>query len=254
MKKAKKIIVGNWKMNPVTSEEAVKIVSTITREIISSKNVEAVICPSFLHLPLVARYNKKKKIILGAQNIFQDQKGSFTGEVSIDMVKDAGVKYVIVGHSERRKLGETDEIVNKKVHLVLAAELIPIICIGEEKRDDEGHYLGFIKNQIQQALRRVGPSQLTSIIFAYEPIFAIGAAEAMKSNDVHGMTIFIKRTIMELYKIKAVTIPILYGGAVDPTNAHSILTIGDADGLLIGRQSLDAKSFLDILTSARDIK
>ncbi len=241
-------------MNPATEEDALKIVRGINRGIIESKNVEAVVCPSFLHLNLVQRNNKDRKFTVGVQNIFQEEKGSYTGEVSVGMVKDAGAKYVILGHSESRKLGETDEVINKKIHLALAHEITPIICIGEAKRDEEGHYLGFIKQQLQQALRRVGPSQLSSLVIAYEPIFAIGAAEAMKPGDVHGMTIFIKRTIMELFKIKMVSLPILYGGAVDPTNAHAILTNGDADGLLIGRQSLDATSFLEIINIARAIK
>jgi triosephosphate isomerase len=257
MKKPKKIIVGNWKMNPATPEEAHKIFTGIERGLLKIgkiKNVQAVICPSFLHYSLLEKYNKKAKVSLGVQNIFNEEKGSFTGEISVDMVKSMGAKYIIVGHSERRKLGETDALVNKKIHLALERKLIPIICIGEEKRDEEGHYLTFIQQQLGKTLKGVTVSQLKNIIIAYEPIFAIGATEAMNAHDVHSMTIFIKKTLFDLYRTKSLLTTVIYGGAVDPTNAQGLLTKGDADGFLIGRQSLDVKSFLEILHIASDIK
>ena len=250
MKQREKIIVGNWKMNPAKPEEAEKIFVGLTKGIGKVKGARAIICPSFIHYPLLSRLNKKKTIGLGVQNIFVQEKGSFTGEISIDMIKNMGAKYIILGHSERRKLGETDQIVNQKIQLALKAKITPIICIGEKERDHDGNYLAFIRSQLENCLHDVPKAKLNEIIIAYEPIFAIGAAEAMKSHEVHEMTIFIKKALVEIYKIKVPSTPILYGGAVDPTNAHSILTDGDADGLLVGRQSLEAKSFLEILHSA----
>ncbi len=252
--KTRKIIVGNWKMNPATPEEAEKIFKSIERNSVSSKSVEAVICPSFAHLSLVARLNKKRKITLGAQNISDKEKGSFTGEVSADMIKNLGCRYVILGHSERRKIGETDELINAKLHLALKTGLTPIICIGEEKRDEEGHYLTFIRQQIEKGLKRVIQEQLKNVVIAYEPVFAVGAAQAMNASDVHGMTIFIKKVLIEIFRTKNANVPVLYGGAVDPTNAYELLTVGDADGFLMGRQSLEAKGFLEILDLAKSKK
>ncbi len=150
---------------------------------------------------------------------------------------------VIIGHSERRKMGETDEDVNKKVLLALKAKLTPIVCIGETTRDEEGKYLGFIKEQIEKALAGVQKNSLNKIIIAYEPVWAIGASTAMEAPDIHEMTIYIKKTLIDLYKMKSVSVAILYGGAVDPANAQGILTDGEADGLLVGRQSLDSEAF-----------
>ncbi len=252
-----KIIVGNWKMNPENTKKALEIFTGIekglTKAKINPKKVKAIICPSYIHIaPLKAK--AKGKVLLGAQNVYFAEKGSYTGEVAPAMLKDLGVSYVIIGHSERRKMGETDESVNKKVLLTLASKMTPIICIGETTRDDDGAYLTVIKDQVLKALNGVAKEKLGSVIIAYEPVWAIGATVAMNAHDVHQMMIFIKKVLVDFYKTKTIgSTPVLYGGAVDPTNAHGILTEGEADGLLIGRQSLEAKSFLEIIGFASNL-
>jgi triosephosphate isomerase (TIM) len=250
MKKGKKIIVANWKMNPASGKEAEAIFKGIAATAGKLKKVETLIAPSFIHMgALVAK--KSKAVTLGVQNFYSEQKGSYTGEISIDMVKSIGAQFSIIGHSERRKLGETNEMVNKKVLLALKYKLTPIICIGENTRDEEGKYLGLIKEQLEVALRGVSRNSLGNIIVAYEPVWAIGATVAMAAPEVHEMTIFIKKSVMDIYKTKTrLEMPILYGGAVDPTNAHGILTEGEASGLLIGRVSLDPQGFGEIIRIA----
>ena len=251
--KSAKIIVGNWKMNPTSLEKAQAIFKGIEKGIKPNKKVVSIICASFVHLAPLALL-KNRKSFIGAQNVFPEIKGSFTGEISIDMLKDLKVSHIILGHSERRKLGESDELINKKVLLALTYKMTPIFCIGEAVRDEDGAFLSVLKEQLVKGLAGVTQVQLSKIIVAYEPIWAIGAATAMNAHDIHQTTIFIKKTLMEMYSMKSLPkVPVLYGGAVDPTNAPSILTEGEADGLLIGRQSLEATSFLDILRSAQSI-
>jgi triosephosphate isomerase len=254
--KNQKIIVGNWKMNPESTEEAVTIFKGIEKGLakVSSKKVKAIICPSYVHIGLLKAKSKGLAFIV-AQNTFTVSKGAYTGEVSPAMLKDLGVSHIIIGHSERRKMGETDDEINKKVLLTLKSELVPIICVGETTRDEEGNYLNLIKDQVLQALKGVAKAQLSSLIIAYEPVWAIGSTTAMNAHDVHQMMIFIKKVLVDQYKTKTIgNTPVLYGGAVDPTNAHGILTEGEADGLLIGRQSLEAQSFSEIIGFANALK
>lgn len=250
MKKGKKIIVANWKMNPVSPKEAEAVFKGIAVTSGKLKKIQTIIAPSFVHFSLLAQ-KKSKAVALGVQNIFTEAKGSYTGEISVDMVSKIGASYVIIGHSERRKMGETNEMINKKVLLALKNKLIPIICIGEDTRDEEGKYLATIREQLETALNGVSRALLPKIIIAYEPVWAIGASSAMEAGEVHEMTIYITKSLLDVYKMKTrVEIPVLYGGAVDPSNAHGILTEGEADGLLIGRVSLDPEAFSEILRIA----
>lgn len=253
MKSRNLLIVGNWKMNPTTVAKATTLFTAIDKSVSLAKNVKAVICPPFPYITALHGL-KLKKIGLGAQNISENESGAFTGEVSAEMVRSSGAQYVILGHSEARARGETDELVNTKIKIALEKELKPIVCIGEKQRDEEGVYLSEIKYQIEKALSGITKSSLSSVIFAYEPIFAVGGTKALDARGVHEMTIFIKKTIVDFYKLKtAPEITILYGGAVDPLNTFSILNDGQADGLLIGRQSLDAKSFSEIIALAKRV-
>lgn len=254
MAKKTKIIVGNWKMGPQTLEEARTIFETIELGLPkTNKKVKVVICPPAIYLSQFAGY-EKRRTILGAQNAFTENDGAYTGEVSMAMIKNIGAKYVIVGHSERRKLGETDETINKKIRLALETEVTPIFCIGEEVRDEEGGYLALLKNQLEKGLAGVSKNQLADVVVAYEPIFAIGAQSAMAAADVHETILFIKKALVDIYNMKTMAeVPVLYGGSVKPENAKSIMADGTADGLLIGRQSLDADNFLAIINLAQEI-
>lgn len=269
MTQKKKIIIGNWKMNPTTINQASDIFKKIQKDTNNLTKTHIAICPPYIYLETLARLsdafklkNKTKKtkktshlnpILLGAQNLNPEPAGARTGEISGELLGQFGVKYVIIGHSERRDLGETDASVNTKILAALNWKFKVILCVGEKSRDDDGHYLAFIKNQLEQALVGVKKEDLKSLVVAYEPVWAIGAAEAMTPSSVHEMMIFIRKTLFDIYKTRTLSTSILYGGSVDPTNAGEILQQGDADGLLIGRQSLDPAAFVSIVTIANTV-
>lgn len=247
--KEKKIIVGNWKMNPSTLAEARRIFGLAKRTAPKIRRAEAVICPPFLYLPALAKLAKNaRNISLGVQNLFWETAGSYTGEISPAMVLNLGVRYAIIGHSERRMLGETDLMVSKKATLALKLGLRAIVCIGESTRDEKGEYLGFLKNQIKNSLQGIAGKLLENLIIAYEPVWAIGGREAMKPDQVEELGIFIRKTLSDIYnQEEAMKMPILYGGSVDAKNAEAIVYQGNVQGLLIGRQSLEPESFRAIL-------
>lgn len=245
----KKIIVANWKMNPQSVKEAEVIFKGLIPVVKSSKNTDLVICPPFPFLSVYQKV-KSKKLNLGAQNVSEESEGPYTGEVSPSMLRSMGVNHVIIGHSERRSIGETNRIVNKKVLNALKGKLLPILCVGESVRDNEGVYLNFIKHQIHECLLSVAKPQIKNIVIAYEPIWAIGKGSIREATlpEFVEMKIFIKKIISDLYDIKtANAVRIIYGGSVNSLNAESFLTLGNADGLLVGRDSLNPKKFSAII-------
>lgn len=248
--RGKKLIVGNWKMNPTTLAEARRIFGAAKRSAAKIRRAEAVICPPFLYLTTLAKSAKNaRNLALGVQDIFWEIAGSYTGEISPTMVLNSGAKYAIVGHSERRVLGELDNQVAKKAVLALKLGLRPIVCVGESVRDEKGEYLGFLKNQIRNSLQGITEKLLENLIIAYEPVWAIGGKEAMKPEQVEETGIFIRKILADLYGQEAVMkLPILYGGSVDAKNAEAIVYQGNVQGLLIGRQSLEPESFRAILS------
>ena len=247
MKNKKVLVVANWKMNPGTVERAQDIISENKKVVKNLKNTQLVICPPFVFLSDLGKKNDSK-IILGAQDMFWEIEGSFTGEISPGMLSHES--YVILGHSERRELGETDEMVAKKVLSAVKTNLKPILCIGEKTRDIHGEYLHFLRSQIINSLGKLPKKYLSKIIIAYEPVWAIGKseAEAMVPRDIHETSIFIKKVLAEIYDHKvAVLVPILYGGSVSHNNARDIISLGQVQGLLVGRESLNSKRFGDLL-------
>jgi triosephosphate isomerase len=252
---SQKLIIANWKMNPQTQKDSDKIAGAISNAIKNFKNSSIVICPP---IPFISNLKlKNKKIAIGAQNISSESDGAYTGEVSAKMVSSIGASYVIIGHSERRAMGEDNSIVNKKILLALKNKLTPVLCVGEKERDHNGFYLSFVKNQIHECLASVSKSQIKNIVIAYEPIWAIGA-DASRTAEVSEfieMSIFIKKVISDLYDIKiAHSMRVLYGGSVHPENALSFLVEGNADGLLVGRDSLNPKKIVKIISIADQIK
>lgn len=252
MKKQKKLVVGNWKMNPLTVGEAKEIAGSVKKVMNSVRKTEVVLCPPFVYLGTLSKF-KKGSLFLGAQNVHNEVSGSFTGEVSFSQVSEFGVDYVIIGHSERRKMGETDEIVNKKVKAVINSKMNAIVCIGESVRDHGGEYFDFIKNQIILALKDVSKKAIENVVIAYEPIWAIGAKEAMSSRDLHEMSIFIRKVLKDLYGPFADDVRILYGGSVDKGNAESLVKEGNVSGLLVGRESLKTKNFIELIKAVDSI-
>lgn len=235
-------------MNPDSLEEARKIFSGTKRVSEKLRKTTTVVCPSFVHLSHFAKLASNKTLV-GAQDIFWEPKGSYTGEISGVMVKNAGATHVIVGHAERRLLGETNEIVSSKVAAVLREDLVAVLCIGEKHRDPQGEYLEQLKDQLLAGLSEVQKKHFSQIIIAYEPVWAIGKVEALDGRGMHEMVIFIRKILNDAFGIEyAMHMPVLYGGSVTPLNTEDVVKEGHVDGLLVGRQSLDPKQFGEILT------
>ncbi|MHB1316645.1 MAG: triose-phosphate isomerase [Minisyncoccota bacterium] len=251
--KKRKLIIGNWKMNIFSSKEAKKLVEGIKKETTRSKNTDVVVCPPFVYLSDLKSL-VSKKLFLGVQNIAEETSGSFTGEVSAQHTTQFKVSYSIIGHSERRARGESDTMIAKKISRALENKIKPVFCIGEALRDDQGEYLSFIKNQLATGLANVNKMQISDVVIAYEPVWAIGAKEAMNSNQVHQMSLYIEKCVREMYGQMILMPKILYGGAVNADNAREIVDQGFVDGLLVGRESLKVENFVGIIKNVDLIK
>lgn len=236
----KKIIAGNYKMN-YTPNQAEEFVLSI-KDRISTDEVEVVICPNFISLERISNILDGTNICLGAQNVFFEEKGAYTGETSTDMLISVGVKYCIVGHSERRQIfKESNEDINRKVKALLSKDLYPIICVGEtlEQRENNS-YFEHIKLQIEGALEGITKQQVKrNIVIAYEPIWAIGTGKTATAIQAQEMCKYIRNIILKMYdESTANSVRILYGGSVKPSNAKEILNCADIDGALVGGASL----------------
>jgi len=258
-----KLIVANWKMNPQSLNEAKKlfnsIKSWIKRHSNILQNVRIIICPPFVYLESLSKSLKTKnyqlKTNLGAQDLFWEEKGAFTGEISPRMLKNLGCQYVIVGHSERRKiLGETDEMINKKIKAAIKAKLKPILCIGETLEErKKGKTIKVLKQQLTKSLSHLSTQSLIHsatqpldhLIIAYEPVWAIGTGNPCKPEDAKEVLTFLKKLTQSLSHLLTQPL-ILYGGSVNSQNANDYIEIG-FDGLLIGGASLNRKEFIEIL-------
>lgn len=253
----KKIIIANWKMNPFSAKEAEGILNGVKKTAVKLKKTQAVICPPFVYFNNLRKIiGKSGNLFLGAQNSFWEIEGAFTGEVSPEMIKNYGGTYVILGHSERRALGETDEMVSKKTVACLKTGLKAVVCVGEKVRDEQGDYLVFLREEIRNSLNKVQRKFLRNLIIAYEPIWAIGKkdADAMLPADIRQTAIYVKKILSEIYGNEIATaVPILYGGSVGGKNAGDIIKDGGVDGLLVGHQSLKPESFSEILKSVENI-
>lgn len=244
------VIAGNWKMHKTIDEAKTFLKTLISGEL--PEDVETVICAPFTALaPLVEA--AEKGIGIGAQNLHWAEEGAFTGEVSARMLTDIGVRYVIIGHSERRAyFAETDETVNRKGKTALKHGLIPIICVGEslEEREQE-KTKQVVREQIVRALEGLGSEEVKRMIFAYEPIWAIGTGRASTAEDAGEVIGFIRRTIADLYDQQVANeVRILYGGSVKPNNIDTFLAESEIDGALVGGASLDPESFRQLVAAA----
>ncbi|MBI5077860.1 MAG: triose-phosphate isomerase [Candidatus Yonathbacteria bacterium] len=254
--KIKKLIIGNWKMYPASVKDAKAKFIAIKKTASTLRNVQTVICPPFVYVSELKKLVTGHRCTVGAQNAWIENEGAYTGEVSPAMIKSLGLEYVIIGHSERRSIGETGELVNKKILATVKAGLTAVLCVGERERDIDGAYLKFISEQIKVALHGVQKKDLIKIAIAYEPIWAIGkhAVHAASPDDALEVSILIKKTLADLYGKDGSVVSILYGGSVDAKNAWEFLLKSQVDGLLVGRASLDPKVFGEILKSADQIK
>lgn len=244
-----KIVVANWKMNPLSEKEARVLFEKSKQVSKKYKNSKIIVCPPFPFL-FIGLKNTNKSFFLGSQNVAPFLDKPLTGEISPLMLKNMGVSHTIVGHSERRSQGESNKVINEKILNLLKFKLIPILCVGETKRDKDGFYLSLIGEQIKTCLLGVSRSNMNNIIIAYEPIWAIGknAEREATFTEFVEIKIYIKKILSDIYGGKiAHSVPILYGGSVNPMNALSFIQEGEADGLLVGRDSLNSKKFEAII-------
>ena len=248
----KTIIAGNWKMNKTASDTRV-FAEELKILLPRSKWCDIVVCVPSVDIAAAVRAFKDSRVSVGAQNVYFEKSGAYTGEVSAEMLVDLGVKYVIVGHSERRALfGETDEIVNKKVHAALDAGLIPIICVGESLMQREmGVTTELIALQLKSALAGVNAEQIRRCVIAYEPIWAIGTGKTATGEQAAEVCTFIRAQLRALYGARiARSITVQYGGSMKGSNAAELLSHEDIDGGLIGGASLKADEFIAIVHAA----
>jgi len=253
----KKIIIANWKLNPTSTKKARQLFIGIKKTASTLKNVQTVICPPFIYINDLQKLVTGHRCVVGAQDTFFEISGAYTGEVSSKMLSNSGAEYVIIGHSERRARGETDETVNKKVISALKEGLHPVVCVGEKERDEGAEYLNFIKQEIKDSLNDIPKNKLDKLIIAYEPIWAISGNEDSvpdSPEDTFETVLFVRKVLAESFGKKfAMKIPILYGGSVDKKNAEDYILHGGVQGLLIGGASLDLKQFSEILKKANNI-
>lgn len=242
------VIAGNWKMHK-TRDEARALVSAIREWSGNFTPREVVIAPPFTALAAAAEEIKGSGIVLAAQNAHWEDKGAFTGEISLPMLRDAGCGMVILGHSERRQyFGETDEMINRKVKAVLNAGLQPIICIGETLAEREsGKHEATVSQQLIGGLDGLTPEDLLRIIFAYEPVWAIGTGRTASPETAQEMHGYIRGQLLEKFGKNAEMVRILYGGSVKPDNVDDLMRKPDIDGALVGGACLEAESFLRII-------
>ncbi len=250
----KPFVAGNWKMN-TDSHSSISLAESIARGTndIAGHSVDVAVCPPFIYLQAVAKALSSSSVAVGAQDIYYEQKGAFTGEISPSMLKDVGCTYTLCGHSERRHvLGETDEMVNKKVAAAIGGGLLPIFCVGElleERKSNKTTEV--VTRQVKKGLAGLVTAKVLAVTVAYEPVWAIGTgltATPQQAQEVHAL---IRKLLGEMYDKKlAQEIRILYGGSVKPDNSEELMANEDVDGLLVGGASLKADDFLAIIEAA----
>lgn len=277
----KYLVVANWKMNPASAREALRLFEAAARIAAAyRRKMELVVCPPFIYLPYARQKQIREQIPLsrhsdisryrpidlstyrlGAQDCFWENPrddgparprhagGAYTGEISADMLAKSGARFVICGHSERREyFGETNAVIAKKVAVALSAGLAPILCVGERERNEMSSYLSFIKQEIKEGLSLVKKTRFHRVIIAYEPIWAIGTdAHPIATKDVLEMNLYIKKILHGIWGTYAAAIRVIYGGSVAPGYAAQFLTEGGMSGLLIGHQSLKSKALEKIV-------
>ena len=242
----KPIIAGNWKMNN-TAAQGVALVNEL-KPLVADAECDVVVCVPFTDIPAVSEALKGSNIALGAKNVHFAEKGAYTGEISAAMLKEYGVKYVIIGHSERRQyFGETNETVNKRMHAALAAGLIPIVCVGESLEEREtGKTEQVLSVQIEEGLK--GLEDVSAIVIAYEPVWAIGTGKTATAEQANETIGFIRKKCAEVFCPKcAEKVRIQYGGSMNAKNCKELMAMPEIDGGLIGGASLKAQDFSQIV-------
>jgi triosephosphate isomerase len=247
-----KFIAGNWKMN-TTRVETTALIDALIAGTTQIQTTRIMVAPPFTNLGTAASLLQNSRIKLGAQNLYWEEKGAYTGEISAPMLKELGCGYVIIGHSERRQyFRESNQDVNRKIHAALKHDLRPIICVGESLENRERNQtLGVVEYQVRNSLANFTPQQGSLLTIAYEPIWAIGTGRAATSADAVEVHSYIRTLLAEIFGAQvAEEIPILYGGSVTPDNIASFIREVQIDGALVGGASLKAELFLKIIQAA----
>jgi triosephosphate isomerase (TIM) len=242
--KIKPVVVANWKMN-MTLDSISKFVDGFSGE---SFAAEVVVCPPspYLYILNAMKEQQNVSISLGAQNVHSEKNGAFTGDVSADQLLDVGCQYVIIGHSERRAIGETNAFIHQKVNQSVAAGLIPILCVGETENERQQHKTNeVVEEQVLSALQNI--RDISRVIIAYEPVWAIGTGQSAAPEQAQEVHQFIRSVLVKHFGVSAGQIPILYGGSAKPNNAKDYSAMSDIDGLLVGGASLNADDFKSII-------
>jgi triosephosphate isomerase len=243
------IIAGNWKMNKTISE-AMDLANSVKRSLYDIGELEVVLCPPFTALSDVKEVIMDTNIKLGAQDVYWEKEGAFTGEVSARMLKDIGCEYVIIGHSERRQFfGETNEIVNKKVKAALSEGLKPIVCVGEKLEErKKGKTFEVVKDHVKNSLSGLSRDEMLKIVIAYEPVWAIGTGVNATKDEAQAAHKYIRELLEKMYdKELSGQVRIQYGGSVKPDNIKELISQDDVDGALVGGASLKADTFIQIV-------
>jgi triosephosphate isomerase len=251
-KERKLIIAGNWKMNK-TVAEALTLVADLKRDLATVKEVDVVVCPPFTALSEVSKAILDSSLKLGAQNMSENNFGAYTGEICAGMLKEFSVRYVILGHSERRQFQkETDALIAKKAAAVHAAALKPIVCVGETLAEREGNLTEkVLETQVRGSLAGLTKDQMTETVVAYEPVWAIGTGKTATTQQAQEAHAFIRKTLAAIFDAEvARKVRIQYGGSVKPNNAKELMSQPDVDGALVGGASLEARSFADIIKNS----
>ena len=250
------LIAGNWKMNPTTAETAIALAEGVKSGLGTATDVHVAVCPPFVFLSRIDQVLEGSPVGLGAQDMFWEASGAYTGEVSGGMLVDVGCTHVILGHSERRHgLGETNAEVNKKLKAALEAKLIPIVCIGETKDERLAEQTeAVINEQLTGSLAGLSPEQAAGIVLAYEPVWAIGTGLTATPEQAQAVHAFIRGWLRETFgAATAARVVVQYGGSVKPDNAQELLASPDIDGALVGGASLKASDFLAIVKAGQEV-
>jgi len=248
----KPFIAGNWKMNK-TIKESIELANGLKRELIDLNGVDILVCPPYTALSDIADILVDSNIGLGAQNVSWQKEGAFTGEISVRMLNDAGCRYIIVGHSERRKyFSENDEIVNKKIKAVLSGNLTPIFCLGETLEERESNQtMNVIQKQLEGGLSGLDQESVSQLIIAYEPVWAIGTGKTASPDQAQQVHQFIRNWIKSNYSEEvSEELKIIYGGSVKADNTKELMQKVDIDGALVGGAALEIDSFAQIAKAA----
>lgn len=251
----RKVIVGNWKMN-YALKEAMEFSKLLKEQLVNINNVDIGICPTYICLNDVKKQLNTSNIKVGAQNVYYEDKGAYTGEISVPMLKNIAVDYCIIGHSERRQyFGETDENVNLKAKRLLQENITPIICVGENLSEREKNvHFELIKEQIEKAFKDIEENDISNIIVAYEPIWAIGTGVTATAKQAEEMCKYIRNVVSEMYNENiAECLSIQYGGSVNLSNIVELMKMPNIDGALIGGASLKPE-FIDIVKNVSKIE